>query len=102
MPFFILSTAQEVSQDGGRQPNLFIALTYVFMLTAQCTRWLFIINAIMTIFLGALGFFALPDSPHDPNPLAKWLSKDQAKLATDRLDRLGRAKPGKITWKTAK
>jgi len=72
------------------------------VLTLPCTRWLFIINAIMTVVLGSLGFFCLSDSPHDPNPLAKWLPKDQAKIATDRLNRHGRAKPGKITWKTAK
>ncbi|KAK3318729.1 major facilitator superfamily transporter [Apodospora peruviana] len=65
-------------------------------------RWLFIINAIMTVVLGALGFFMLPDSPHSPNPLAKWLSKEQAQLADERLTRHGRVRPGKITWKSAR
>lgn len=56
----------------------------------------------MTVVLGAIGFFAIPDSPNDPNPLAKWLSKEQAQLADKRLDQYGRSKPGKITLQSAK
>ncbi|KAK4209210.1 major facilitator superfamily domain-containing protein [Rhypophila decipiens] len=65
-------------------------------------RWLFVVNSLMTVVLGVIGFFAIPDSPNDPNPLAKWLSKDQAQLANKRLDQYGRARPGKITLASAK
>ena len=56
----------------------------------------------MTVVLGGAGFFMRPDSPANPNPRARWLTADHARLAHDRLLRYGRATPGRITWKSAK
>lgn len=65
-------------------------------------RWLFVINAIMTVVAGALGFVMLPDLPNDPNPRAFWFTKRDARIAMERLDRHGRAEPKKMTWAGAK
>jgi sugar phosphate permease len=61
-------------------------------------RWLFIINAIMTVCVGCLGFFMLPDLPNRPNPRAIWFTQEHARQAMERLDRHGRAEPKKMTW----
>jgi MFS family permease len=60
-------------------------------------RWLFIINAIMTVVVGALGFVMLPDTPNNVNPRAIWFKKGHAQLAMERLERHGRAEPKKVT-----
>lgn len=65
-------------------------------------RWLFIINAIMTVVVGFLGFFLLPDLPNNVNPRAFWFKKGHAQLAMERLERHGRAEPKKMTWAAAK
>ncbi|CAC9892999.1 unnamed protein product, partial [Aureobasidium pullulans] len=61
-------------------------------------RWLFVINAIMTVVWGVLGFFMLPDVPNNPNPRAFWFKKVDAELAMERLARHGRAEPKKLSW----
>ncbi|KAI0126847.1 major facilitator superfamily transporter [Xylariales sp. AK1849] len=65
-------------------------------------RWLFIVNAIMTVIVGLLGFVLLPDLPNRVNPRAFWFKEGDAKLAMERLDRHGRAEPKKMTWAGAK
>lgn len=65
-------------------------------------RWLFIINCVMTIFVGAAGFFMLPDYPHNPNPRAFWFTATHARIAQGRLEREGRSDAKKITWSAAK
>ncbi|KAI0602370.1 major facilitator superfamily transporter [Biscogniauxia sp. FL1348] len=65
-------------------------------------RWLFVINGIMTVVIGFLGFFMLPDLPNRPNPRAFWFKEGHAKLAMDRLERHGRAEPKKMSWAAAK
>ena len=59
-------------------------------------RWLFIINAIMTVVVGALGFVLLPDTPNNVNPRAIWFKKGHAQLAMERLERHGRADLGSM------
>ncbi|KAI0378174.1 putative allantoate permease [Hypomontagnella monticulosa] len=65
-------------------------------------RWLFIINGIMTVAVGALGFFMLPDLPNRVNPRAFWFKKGHARIAMERLERHGRAEPKKMTWAGAR
>jgi hypothetical protein len=77
-----------------------ISFTVVRVLTYS--RWLFIINCIMTLVLGVAGFFMLPDSPSDPNPLAKWFTKRHAEISLERLDRVGRTQPRAISWAAAR
>jgi len=61
-------------------------------------RWLFVINAIITVFWGIAGFFMLPDLPNNPNPRAFWFNKEHAAMAMERLERHNRAEPKRMTW----
>lgn len=61
-------------------------------------RWLFVINAIITVIWGFAGFFMIPDLPNKPNPRAFWFRKIHAELSMERLARHGRAEPKKMTW----
>ncbi|KAB8237126.1 hypothetical protein ETB97_010302 [Aspergillus alliaceus] len=61
-------------------------------------RWLFVVNAIITVVWGFLGFFMIPDLPNKPNPRAYWFKKVHAELSMERLARNGRAEPKKMTW----
>lgn len=65
-------------------------------------RWLFIINACMTVVVGLSGFFMLPDYPSRPNPRAFWFTPEHARMALERLDRHGRAEAKRITWAAAR
>lgn len=65
-------------------------------------RWLFIINACMTVVVGLAGFFMLPDYPSRPNPRAFWFTAAHSRMALERLERHGRAEAKKITWAAAK
>ncbi|KAJ8075123.1 hypothetical protein PM082_019450 [Marasmius tenuissimus] len=68
----------------------------------QGWRWMFIINAIMTVVAAFLGFFMIPDLPNDPNPRAFWFRKDHAEMAMDRLKRHNRAEPQPVNWAAIK
>ncbi|TVY45354.1 Pantothenate transporter [Lachnellula subtilissima] len=61
-------------------------------------RWLFVINAIITVVWGVLGFFMIPDLPNNPNPRAFWFTKEHAAMAMERLERHNRAEPKRMTW----
>ncbi|XHG06199.1 hypothetical protein AWENTII_009401 [Aspergillus wentii] len=61
-------------------------------------RWLFVINAIITVVWGFAGFFMIPDLPNKPNPRAFWFRKIHAELSMERLARNGRAEPKKMSW----
>ena len=61
-------------------------------------RWLFVINAIITVIWGSLGFLMLPDYPNKPNPRAVWFNKSHGELAMERLVRHKRAEPRKVSW----
>lgn len=65
-------------------------------------RWLFIINACMTVVVGAAGFFMLPDYPSTPNPRAFWFTAEHSRMAVERLERHGRAEAKRITWAAAR
>jgi hypothetical protein len=61
-------------------------------------RWLFVINAIITVVWGFAGFFMIPDLPNNPNPRAIWFKKLHGELSMERLARNGRAEPKRVTW----
>ncbi|KAK4499541.1 hypothetical protein PRZ48_010057 [Zasmidium cellare] len=65
-------------------------------------RWLFVINAIITVIWGFAGIFMLPDYPNKRNPRAFWFSRNDQELAIGRLIRNKRAEPKRITWESAK
>lgn len=65
-------------------------------------RWLFVINAIITVIWGGLGIVMLPDYPNNRNPRAWWFSRNDQELAIGRLLRHKRAEPKKVTWESAK
>lgn len=45
-------------------------------------RWLFILQGAVTFVIAVVGFFMLPDFPHD----TKWLTPDERALATNRME----------------
>jgi MFS family permease len=45
-------------------------------------RWLFILQGAVTFVIAIVGFFLLPDFPHD----TKWLTPDERALATSRME----------------
>ncbi|KAL1696798.1 major facilitator superfamily domain-containing protein [Schizophyllum commune] len=65
-------------------------------------RWMFIINAVMTVVVGLFGFFLIPDYPNRRNPLAFWFTKADAALAMERLERHNRAEPKRMDLKAIK
>ena len=72
------------------------------MRTDESYRWLFIINGAITLLIGLAGFFMLPDYPNNPNPRAVWLTAEHIDMASERLERHGRADSKRITWESAK
>ncbi|CAK1363658.1 Pantothenate transporter liz1 [Cercospora beticola] len=65
-------------------------------------RWLFVINAVVTVVWGFLGVVMLPDYPNRRNPRAFWFSRDDQELAIGRLIRYKRAEPRGVTWESFK
>lgn len=54
-------------------------------------RWLFIINALMTLIVAGAGYFIIPDYPSSPSPLSTWyLSPSLYALARQRLSEIGK------------
>jgi len=56
----------------------------------------------MTVLVALAGLFMIPDYPGNPNPRAFWLSTEHSGMATERLDRHGRADAKRISWASAK
>lgn len=65
-------------------------------------RWLFVINAIITVVWGLAGYVMIPDSPHKPNPWAFWFKRVHSEQAIERLSRENRLDIMPITWAAAK
>ncbi|KAL4811330.1 major facilitator superfamily domain-containing protein [Aspergillus unguis] len=63
-------------------------------------RWLYIVCGCMTVPVGIAAFFALPDTPYTTRV---WFLSDREKeLAIERVARVGKAPPVKITFGTFK
>ena len=56
----------------------------------------------MTVAVGVLGFFMLPNMPNRPNPRAFWFKKEHTEIALQRLARHGRAEPKPVSWTGAR
>lgn len=64
-------------------------------------RWLFIIDAIITLPIALFGFFFLPGLPLQDKK-EWWLTEDEHQLAIDRLKRVGRKGRTPWTWDRVK
>ncbi|KAK9241851.1 major facilitator superfamily domain-containing protein [Lipomyces tetrasporus] len=60
-------------------------------------RWMFIIDGIISIPIGCLGYYALPDFPN--NTRARWLSPEHRAFAVKRMEEIGRRGRRKMTVK---
>lgn len=61
-------------------------------------QWLFIFDGIIGLPVCLYGYFAVPDSP--ANTKVKWLKPHEKAMAIDRMERVGREPPKKLTKKT--
>ncbi|KAL0139316.1 major facilitator superfamily domain-containing protein, partial [Mucor lusitanicus] len=60
-------------------------------------QWLFIIEGLMSIFVGLVGYYLLPNYPHNTN----WVQGEEKDCAIARLERQGKQlKSQKYTWDT--
>lgn len=62
-------------------------------------RWLYLICGCMTVPVGLVTFFFLPDTPHKTR--AWFLTQDDKDLALRRVEEAGKAAPASLTWKKA-
>jgi hypothetical protein len=60
---------------------------------------LFIVNACITAAVAFFGYYAMPDYPNNPNPIANWLKPRHIEAALARMERSGRKLPSGWTWK---
>ncbi|PMB70710.1 Pantothenate transporter liz1 [Beauveria bassiana] len=65
-------------------------------------RWLFVVNAIITVFWGFAGYFMIPDMPNKPNPWSFWFKRAHSELALGRLARTNRIDAKPISWSGAR
>ncbi|ORY22848.1 major facilitator superfamily domain-containing protein [Naematelia encephala] len=65
-------------------------------------RWLFIVNACITVGVAGWGYYGCPDYPNKPNPWAKWLRKVDVETARSRMSQQKRELPKGWSWKTIK
>ncbi|RFU27155.1 hypothetical protein B7463_g9180, partial [Scytalidium lignicola] len=63
-------------------------------------KWLFIFDAIISIPIALWGFWAIPDLPH--NTKAFYFSQEERDYGVQRMARIGRAGPKKLTLKMIK
>ncbi|KAF9873960.1 hypothetical protein CkaCkLH20_08694 [Colletotrichum karsti] len=63
-------------------------------------RWLFIMDGVISIPIALYGFFALPDLPH--NTRAFYLKKEDREYGMERIKKMGRKPPSKLTLKGIK
>ncbi|KAL1637398.1 hypothetical protein SLS56_000536 [Neofusicoccum ribis] len=63
-------------------------------------RWLFIFDGIISIPIPIWGFFAIPDLPS--NTRAFYLNADDRAYGIQRIEKIGRKPPKKLTWKAIK
>ncbi len=62
--------------------------------------WLIIFDGIISLPIAVLGFWLIPDSP--ANMRAFYLKSDDREVAQKRMEKVGRAKAGGLSWKKIK
>lgn len=70
---------------------------FVATVSANDRRWLFIIDAIITLPVAIMGFIFLPGLPLQDKK-EWWLTQEEHDLAINRLHRVGRAGREKWSW----
>ncbi|KAK7731469.1 hypothetical protein SLS57_001408 [Botryosphaeria dothidea] len=63
-------------------------------------RWLFIFDGIISIPIAIWGFFAIPDLPS--NTRAFYLNEDDRAYGIERMEKIGRKPPKRLTWRGIK
>ncbi|KAJ4332427.1 hypothetical protein N0V95_009666 [Ascochyta clinopodiicola] len=63
-------------------------------------RWLFIMDAVISLPIAIWGFFGLPDRPH--NTRAFYFSSEHIKYGIERIEKFGQTEQTKLTWKEVK
>ena len=64
----------------------------------QSWKWLFIIEGLLAVVIGIVGFFLIPDFPHR---YTKWITSEERKLAISRIQKQGvKAIPDSLNWRT--
>lgn len=63
-------------------------------------RWLFIMDGVISIPVALWGFFGIPDLPHTTK--AFYLDADDRQYGIERIEKLGREPPVKLTRKVIK
>ncbi|BCS17496.1 uncharacterized protein APUU_10324A [Aspergillus puulaauensis] len=63
-------------------------------------RWLFILDAIISVPVAIWGFFGLPDTPHTTR--AFYWSSEHIRYGIERIEKIGHREQPKFTWKEAK
>ncbi|TPX13586.1 uncharacterized protein E0L32_006057 [Thyridium curvatum] len=91
---FIASSAVAQMFSGYLQAGLYHGMDGKHGLAAW--QWLFIFDGIIGIPISILGFFAIPDSPFTSK--ARWLNESDRAMAQQRMERVGRKPPKKLTW----
>jgi MFS transporter, ACS family, pantothenate transporter len=61
-------------------------------------QWLFVFDGIIGIPIALYGYWAIPDSPTDCR--SKWITPAQKEMAVERMVKVGRAPPRKLTLST--
>ncbi|KAL1967679.1 hypothetical protein VTN77DRAFT_2936 [Rasamsonia byssochlamydoides] len=59
-------------------------------------KWLFIFDGVISIPIAVWGYFAIPDLPS--NTRAFYFSEKDRQYGIERIQRMGRASPKKLTW----
>ncbi|TDZ22279.1 Pantothenate transporter liz1 [Colletotrichum orbiculare MAFF 240422] len=63
-------------------------------------RWLFIMDAVISLPIAFWGYFGLPDLPH--NTKAFYWTPEHIKYGIERIEKFGQKAQEKLTWKEAK
>ncbi|KAK9452529.1 major facilitator superfamily domain-containing protein [Dipodascopsis uninucleata] len=90
---FDVATSLATMISGYIQAGVYTSLNGVHGLAGW--RWLFIIDGVISLPVGVMGFLMLPDYPTTTK--VKWLTEDEKALGIARMEAVGRKAPRKLT-----